>query len=156
VSKAITKANRALNANKLISKYFKKDELLSLLTSNFYLILYYNSEVWHLGSLKRPLKQQLLSTSAKALRVALKYPDINISYVQLHTMAGRATPKMFCNYKLALLLYKTINEEVTEEDWLSLNFNQIFTSRQSRFRINKTKPISRIEWSNATGVVQQE
>jgi hypothetical protein len=44
-------------------------------------------------------------------------------------MTGRATPEMFRNYKLALLLYKTINEEMPEEDWLSLNFNQIFTSR---------------------------
>ncbi len=138
VSKAISKANRALNAIKLISKYFATNELLSLLTSNFYSILYYNSEVWHLGSLKRPIKQQLLSTSAKALRVALKYPDKNISYTQLHTMAGRATPEMFRNYKLALLLYKTITEELPEEDWLALNFNQIFTSRQNKFRINKT------------------
>ena len=53
-------------------------------------------------------------------------------------MAGRATPEMFRNYRLALLLYKTITEELPEEDWLTLNFNQIFTSRQNKFRINKT------------------
>jgi hypothetical protein len=53
-------------------------------------------------------------------------------------MTGRATPEMFRKYKLALLFYKTINEELPEQDWLSLNFNQIFTSRQSKFGINKT------------------
>ena len=44
----INKANRALHAIKLIRKYFTKDEILALLTSNFYSILYYNSEVWHI------------------------------------------------------------------------------------------------------------
>jgi hypothetical protein len=69
--------------------------------------------------------------------VALNYSDINISYVQLHKQAKRATRKTFSKYKLALLLYKTINEEIPEEDWSSLNFNQNFTSRQNKFRINK-------------------
>ena len=47
----------------------KKEELLNLLTSNIYSILYYNSEIWHLPSLKPTLKQKLLSASARALKV---------------------------------------------------------------------------------------
>jgi hypothetical protein len=94
--------------------------------------LYYISEVCQLGSLKGPIKQQLLSTSAKALRMGLNYPDTNISYVQLHKKAMRATLKMFSKFKLALLLHKIINEEIPEEDWLSLNFNQIFYEQTKR------------------------
>jgi hypothetical protein len=59
-------------------------------------------------------------------------------WIALHCSNPRATPEMFRNYKLALLLYKTINEEILEEDRLSLNFNQILTNRQSKFGINKT------------------
>ena len=39
------KATKALNAIKLIKKNFNSDELLRLVTSNFYSILFYNSEV---------------------------------------------------------------------------------------------------------------
>ena len=46
VRTAVMKSNRALNAIKLIRKYFNVGEILQLLTSNFYSVLYYNSEVW--------------------------------------------------------------------------------------------------------------
>ena len=51
ISQTITKSKKALHAIRLIKKYFKKDEILNLLTSNFYSILYYNSEIWHLPTL---------------------------------------------------------------------------------------------------------
>ena len=51
VPSAITKNKSSFHAIKLISKYFKKYENLQLLTSNFYLVLYYNSEIWHLPTL---------------------------------------------------------------------------------------------------------
>ena len=138
VCRVIQKADRALNAIKLIRRFFTSYELLQLLTSNYYSILYYNSEVWHLGSLKAILHKQLMSASAKALKVALHYPDPMISYVNLHKMANRATPEMFLKYKMSLLLYRTFNNEIPETDWLSLNFDQILTSRQSNFLTQKT------------------
>ena len=70
VANQISKANRALHAIKLIRKYFSKHEILQLLTSNYYSILFYNSEVWHIPELKHPLKQLLLSASANALKLA--------------------------------------------------------------------------------------
>ena len=109
-----------------------------MLTSNFYSILYYNSEVWHLNSLKYVLKISLLSVSAKAIRVAFHYPDSFISYVKLHEMANRATPKMFNEYKLVLLLFKTFNNQLPEANWLALNFDQINTGRQTEFFVYKS------------------
>ena len=44
VSKQINKANKALHAIKLIRKYFNNKELLTLLTTNFYSVLYYNCQ----------------------------------------------------------------------------------------------------------------
>ena len=135
VSKAIAKSTRALNAIKLIRKFFSKHELLQLLASNFYSTLYYNTEIWLSDSLKYSLKKQLLSASGNALRVALHYPDPMISFIHLHRLANRATPTMFCKYRLALQLYKTFNNRVPETEWLHLNLEQINTRRQTTFHI---------------------
>ena len=72
ISNAINKANMALHAIKLIKKHFSGNEIIQLLTSNFYSILYYNSEIWHLPTLKPELNQMLLSASAKALKITQK------------------------------------------------------------------------------------
>ena len=47
-NKAIKEANYNLCAIKMISKYFTKEEKMTLLTSLFYSKLYYGSEVWHI------------------------------------------------------------------------------------------------------------
>ena len=79
----------------------------------------------------------LLSASARAIRVAYHYPDINISFLNLHSMAKRATPEKFRQYKLALQLYRTFNERIPENDWLTLNFYQSYNSRQKMFNVRK-------------------
>ena len=76
VAKAVKKANAALNAIKLIRKFCNQKELLTLITSNLYSILFYNSEIWHLPSLKATLKQKLLSASARALNLPLLPPAL--------------------------------------------------------------------------------
>ena len=52
IAMTINKANTALLGIRLIKKYFTDQEILQLITSNFYLTLYYNSEMWHLPSFK--------------------------------------------------------------------------------------------------------
>ena len=73
-----SKSSKALTAVRMIKKYFTTKELLQIVTSNVYSILYYNSEIWHLASLKSNLKQKLLSTSAKAISTCVKYCTLNI------------------------------------------------------------------------------
>ena len=51
IENTITKAKNALNTIKLIKKYFKKDELLTLVTANYYSVLYYSSEIWQIPTL---------------------------------------------------------------------------------------------------------
>ena len=60
-----------------------------------------------------------------------------ISYKELHEMAGRETPNQLMDYKMALQAYKTINHEITTADWVSINYNNTITSRQTKFSINK-------------------
>ena len=61
-----------------------------------------------------------------------------LSYLNLHEMAGRATPDKMMSYKLALQLYRTFNDQTPTQDWLNINFNAILTPRQTSFSINKT------------------
>ena len=93
VESAIKKSNKAKHAIMLIRKYFNKTELSTLLTSNYYSILYYNCDVWLIPSLKPQLKQLLLSASAKALNICTPNYNNVMSYDQIHAMNNRATPK---------------------------------------------------------------
>ncbi len=135
VANAIQKSSKSLNAIKLLVKYFNKNELLQILTSNFYSTLYYNAEIWLSESLSYHLKKQLLSASGRALRVAMHYPDPSISFIQLHRAARRATPVMFGKYRLAIQLYKTFNNRLPETEWLYLNYVQTNTTRQVEFNV---------------------
>ena len=115
-----------------------KRELLALVTSNFFSIMYYNSEIWHIPILKATLKQKLLSASAKALRVCTNYVDYGQSFANLHKMCNRATPEKIMKYKLALSLHKLYNKDFNVIEFVHLNQNQILTSRQTNFRTLKS------------------
>ena len=69
ISKLFTKTNSTLYCIKQIKYYFTPKELSQIITSTFYSILYYNSEIWNIPSLKAQLKQKLLSASASALKL---------------------------------------------------------------------------------------
>ena len=137
IAQAIKKANSSLHAIHMIKGFFSKKELLELITANYYSILYYNSDIWHIPSLKPALKQLLLSASAKAIKVCMYKPSPMISFIDLHKLNKRATPNQLLNYKHALLLYNVYNENQPSAEWLALNFNQIITSRQTSFQIFK-------------------
>ena len=131
VAYCISKSSKALCAIRLISKFFNTTELLQLITSNFYSILYYNSEIWHLSSLKRDLKQKLLSSSAKAIKICAKFNTSEISFIEIHKMYKRATPDNFLLYKHALALYKNFWSNDLTMEFVALNFNSII--RQTHF-----------------------
>ena len=133
IAHCIKKSSKALTAIRLIKNFFNTKELLQLITANFYSILYYNSEIWHLQSLKTNLKQKLLSASAKAIKICFKYCTNDISFIKLHEMCNRSLPENFLMYRHALLLYKTMNSDSHTCEWVHLNFNQILTSRQTTF-----------------------
>ena len=65
-----------------------------------------------------------------------------MSFNNLHFIYKRATPESFLLYKHALSLFKLINCPIFQTEWVALNFNQILTSRQTKFfsaKANKRK-----------------
>ena len=66
------------------------------------------------------------------------YPDPMILYANIHIMNQRATPDSMLLYRMSIQLFKLYNTNVHSLEWISLNWNQILTSRQSKFAILKT------------------
>ena len=133
ISHCISKSSKALSAIKIIKRYFNTTELLQLVTSNFYSILYYNSEIWHIPSLKCTLKQKIMSSSAKAIKMCMKWCTNDVSFIRIHEMNQRATLEKYLMYKHALSLHKLMNNDNYTTEWVALNFNQTLTSRQTNF-----------------------
>ena len=137
ISHCISKSNRAFTAIKLIKIVFNTNELLQLVTSNYFSVLYYNSEIWHISSLKSTLKQKLLSSSAKAIKACSKFDTSHLSFNKIHEMYKRGTPEKYLLYKHALTLHKLINSNDHNIEFVALNLNVIFTSRQTNFLTRK-------------------
>ena len=129
IQNSIQKSKRALGAINIIRKFFSKEQLLTIITSNFYSILYYNSEVWHLPTLSPNLKQKLLSASSAPLKICTKNYNNMISFKALHLINNRAIPNQITLYKHALCLHKLYNSDSTNSNWLSLFLNQNFNAR---------------------------
>ena len=93
VANQISKSNRALHAIKMIKKYFTQSELLSLLTSNYYSILFYNSEIWHIPNLKPQIKQLSLSASANLRSKQPKEHQIRTNHSLMYTSHVKELPR---------------------------------------------------------------
>ena len=139
VSRAINGTNKALQAVKMIKKFFNSNEITQLLTSNFYSRLHYGSEVWHLPALNQNLKKLLQSASANALKSCCNYYDGTVSNLKLHKQFKMALPTEISTYKHSLLLYKVIKEEQPKKEWMDLNFQMINTRRQLYFETQNTR-----------------
>ena len=156
VQKTITKARNNLHAIQLISKHFTKKETLQLITANYYSVLYYNSEIWHLPSLSNSSKKQLLSASAHPLKMCTKNYDQSISFLTLHSLNNRATPNQMIKYKTSLILHKIINNDEMSFERQQLFFNQNFNRRNnkasfrdlSNYRIGKNLITNRLNILN--------
>ena len=72
------------------------------------------------------------------IKTCMYYPDSFNSFNKIHTMNNRALPDSFMHYKTAIQLYKLYNSNEQSLDWMCLNFNQILTTRQTKFMILKT------------------
>ena len=138
VAQVITKSKQALHAIRIVSKYMNKLEIKQLLTSNFFSILYYNCEIWLMPSLSPALKQHLLAASAWALKLLGNRNDLMISYDDLHKFHKRATPTNVMKYRLSIQLFKIMNGENQNDDWVDLNFQQNFNARVDFIQIFDT------------------
>ena len=138
VNNITLKLKKVLQSIMLIRKYFNKKELLSIITSNYYSVMYYNSEIWLLPTLSVNIKRILLATSAAPLKLLGVGSNHFMSYDRLHRFYHRATPDQVTKYKHSLLLHKCYDDQSQGSDWLSINFNQNFNARQQHIFFYKT------------------
>ena len=147
IQNTVNKRKKALHAIKLISKYFNKAQLLTIITSCNYSVLYYNAEIWLLPGLSPQSKQKLLSASASPLKLMSWNCDSMLSYEKLHYVNQRATPEQMIVYKHAILLHKVYNSESMSIEWTDLFFNQQFNARNPNVKFHNT---SRFKVGNNT------
>ena len=67
--------------------------------------------------------------------------DNGTSFINLHAMCNRATPIQMMRYKLALCLFKLYKTDFNSIKFLSLNFKQVITGRQIKFKCFKDNTI---------------
>jgi hypothetical protein len=79
-----------------------------------------------------------MTAGSYLLKVVTHFKFPFLSYNNLHLITHRATPEMYCNYKLSLSLYKTFNDQLPSAEWIHLNFNQMNMSRQTKFHMTRT------------------
>ena len=137
VASAIKKAKKSLFALRLLKKYFNFTEMRTLLDSNFYSILYYNSVIWLTPGLNSNLKQSLMSISANALRSCIGNSGFDISFDNIHKKHRKCTPNQIMLYQIALNLHKVINDldNSLTFDQIALMDQIVCTGRQRRFEV---------------------
>ena len=135
VLNSIQKENKALHAIRLIKQNFSKNELRMLITSNFYSIIFYNSEIWHIPTLQRHLKVKLKSASANALKICTPNYNRFMSYSDIHLLNNRALPSKIMIYKHAIILHRLVSNEIPSIEWVALHFNLILSSRMVNFKV---------------------
>jgi len=104
VDKAVMDSRKALQAVKVVRKFFSSEETAKLVTSLVFSRLYYASEAWLLPTLKEELFRKLHSQSGKILKVV----DKELSYTQLHKKYNRATPRIYSLYQTCVNYYNVM------------------------------------------------
>ena len=139
VASCISKAKKKLFALRLRKRFFRPDQMRVLLDSQFYSILYYNSVIWLTTDLNAPMKQNLFSISANALRTCLTRENYDVSFESLHVKCKKCTPKQITLYQSSLKIFKTLNDNLDD-----LTFKQVIvfdqircTTRQLNFEIQR-------------------
>ena len=64
-----------------------------------------------------------------------------ISLERIHSMNNRATPKKILMYKHSLALFRLYNHNEPTLEWCALLFNQVLTSRQTKFKSKKSNKL---------------
>ena len=125
---------------RLLTPFFNKSQLRTLLDSYFYSVLYYNCSIWLTPSLNHSCKHDLLATSALALRSCLMSNMSDVSFLNIHKTNNKCTPEQITMYQLALNLYSTLNEKsITPSTELVRVLDQVVcTRRQVLFEIHKS------------------
>jgi len=107
-----------------LKKYFEQEELLRMVTTLGLSKLYYGAPVWLSRGLNDVNLRKLLSVSANLIKACITRSDwALISYIDLHQMAGKATPTMMSDYFQATALHKIVETQTPDLVWTKLQMN---------------------------------
>jgi hypothetical protein len=106
---AIQKSNHTIRRIRFLAKWLQKSQLLQLVTSQYFPVIFYSSQVWS-ESLDANSWKRINSAHYRAIRAALKVYNIRLfGRQELDAMSKRATPKQWTRYSLASAVIKLYN-----------------------------------------------
>jgi hypothetical protein len=83
--------------------------MITLLTTLFFIRLYYGAKAWLSSALSATLKKKLRLTSLNMLKICQKDWIGQFSVKMLHKISNRTTPEMRSNYSTACVMYNVIS-----------------------------------------------
>lgn len=143
IDNAILKTKSATSGLRHLAKYIDQEKMMQLATSFAYSRLYYGAEVWLVPSISSNNWKRLLSASTSVIRSSLRLFDWKISYRDFHELAGRATPRMMCDYLTALSLQDHLKSD---------NDNKLSIDLKKNYRVHVRKDIFYFANSNRTRI----
>ncbi len=109
INHAIAKSNHTIKRIKFLSKWLDKKDLLQLVTTQYFPIVFYSAPLWA-GCLDYSSMRRLNSAHYRAIRAALRIHEIRSkSRKQLDEISSRATPMQWLNYSLASTVIRLYN-----------------------------------------------
>ncbi len=98
---------------KYLRKWLNTEELLRLITSQYFSIVYYCCPLW-IGSLTSTAWKRINSAHYRALRAVYGDYKMKLKRAELDKMSKRATPKEWAQYSIAATVIKMFNSSDTE------------------------------------------
>ncbi len=101
-----------IHRTKYLSRWLKKEDLLKLITSQYFSIIYYAAPVW-IGCLTSKAWSRLNAAHYRALRACLRDYKKRKSKLELNLESKRATPAEWGMYSIASTVIKLYNGSTT-------------------------------------------
>jgi Reverse transcriptase (RNA-dependent DNA polymerase) len=155
VDKIILEAKRASHGLRRLSRFIPQERMMELATAFVYSKLYYGAVVWLNEAMAKPYWKRILAVSAHTIKNALGLYEWNLSYKDLHELAGRAMPKQMSDYQKCLALYNILRDGNPPAIASEINDKISIHKRTDRFHIpddSKTK-LGRNSLANRLGEV---
>jgi hypothetical protein len=123
LNQAVISFNKIISATIIKRKYFTFVEPRNLLNSNYYSILFHNSEIQNSPSLKHQCKQTLLSAQGRAFTIQIP-AFLLLNYKNWE----KVIQKIMGEYNCIRLL-------ISDIDWQKFNWSQTNSTQQTTFGV---------------------
>jgi len=127
----IAKCNSKLSVLRKIRRKFNKEQFSKIITSQYYSVLYYCSELWFNHTTKANLRNLVRTAHYKALRILVYDFDSQKTKSELTKTCKRATPTEWSKYTQASFVIKCLNTDDSPQFLKQTLLETIFTTRRN-------------------------